>query len=313
MLALHLLGTARNRGNGGLLKWARSVTVNANAVHKASLETPNIFWGNAAKDIDWIVPPKTILDLDAAPHGRWFADGVLNVSYNCIDRHIEAGHGSRNAIIYDSPVTDTIRALSFNHLHEDVVKLASLLRSMGVSKGDRAVIYMPNMAEAAVAMLACARIGAVHSVVFGGFSAAELATRLKDCKPKVVLAASCGIEVTKVIDYKVLLDAALDLAALEVPELKKTKCVVLQREARRAEQAGRDVDWLQAVHDSALKVDESCEAMGGSDPLYILYTSGTTGQPKGVLRDSGGYSVALRWTMDHVYDCKAGDVFWAAR
>ncbi len=266
---------------------------------------PEGFWMQAAEAVDWTVRPSAALDAANPPFYRWFADGEMNTCYNAIDRHVAAGHGDRAAILYDSPVTGAKARISYAELLDKVARLAGALAARGVGKGDRVIVYMPMVPEALVAMLACARIGAIHSVVFGGFAANELALRIDDAAPKAILAGSCGIEPGRVVEYKPLLDAAIDQAAH-----KPDFCLILQRdEARAALIAGRDVDWQEAVS-AADPVD--CVAVGGADPLYILYTSGTTGQPKGVIRPSGGHAVALIWTMKNIYDTGPGEVFWAA-
>jgi propionyl-CoA synthetase len=246
----------------------------------------------------------------------WFEGGQINTCYNCVDRHIEAGYGDKTAIIFDSPVTnDTVRKLTYHDLKVEVTKLAQVLTDQGINKGDRIIIYLPNLPEAAIAMLACARIGAIHSVVFGGFAANELAVRIKDCQPKLIISASCGIDGAKKIPYKPLLDEAIEIAA---SEHKVERCVILQRRDIPSIVAdlipGRDVDWKQAT-ESVLAIDPkvaACQPMEASDPLYILYTSGTTGKPKGVVRDNGGHAVALRWATKFIYDARRDDIFWAA-
>ena len=270
-----------------------------------SINQPDEFWGEAAKDITWIKPWDKVLDDSNKPFYRWFSGGQLNTCYNALDVHIDNGRGDLAALIYDSPVTGTIKTYSYSELRDEVARFAGALKMQGVDKGDRVIVYMPMIPEAAVAMLACARIGAVHSVVFGGFASNELATRIDDAKPKVIVSASCGIEIKKVIPYKPLLDEAIDMASH-----KPGKCIILQRPMERASMtAGRDVDWLEAVG-AAQPAD--CIPVAATDPLYILYTSGTTGQPKGVVRDNGGHAVALKWTMKYIYNVNAGDVYWAA-
>ncbi|MGD8976755.1 MAG: propionyl-CoA synthetase [Gammaproteobacteria bacterium] len=275
------------------------------ASYKRSLDDPQGFWGDAAAAVDWIKPWDRVLDDSRPPFYRWFAGGELNTCYNAIDRHVAAGQGSRVALIYDSPVTDTKARFTYLEMQDKVARVAGALRAMGVEKGDRVIIYMPMVPETVMAMLACARIGAIHSVVFGGFAARELATRIDDAKPKVVLSASCGIEVSKVIPYKPLLDEALEIAAH-----KPDHCMILQRPQCEAPMtAGRDLDWSDAV---GAAEPVSCVPVAATDPLYILYTSGTTGQPKGVVRDHGGHAVALTWSMEYIYGVEPGDVFWAA-
>ncbi|HYE50975.1 MAG TPA: AMP-binding protein, partial [Azospirillaceae bacterium] len=273
-------------------------------MYARSLRDPEGFWAEAAGAIDWTRRWDRVLDDTAAPFYRWFAGAELNSCWNAVDRHVEAGRGAVTAIIHDSPVTGTVRTLTYAELRDAVARFAGLLRRLGVEKGDRVILYMPMVPEAPIAMLACARIGAVHSVVFGGFAPNELATRIDDAKPKVIVSASCGIEGARVIPYKPMLDAAIGQA-----EHKPERCVVLQRPQAQAELVpGRDVDWREA--DGAEPV--ACVPVAATDPLYILYTSGTTGQPKGVVRDNGGHAVALKWTMEHFYGMKPGEVFWAA-
>jgi propionyl-CoA synthetase len=271
-----------------------------------SINDPEGFWGQAAEDITWIKRWDKVLDASNKPFYRWFTGAVVNTCYNAVDRHVEAGHGERLALIYDSPVTgNTIRKYTYAQLRDEVATFAGVLASLGVSKGDRVIIYMPMVPEAPIAMLACARIGAVHSVVFGGFAANELAVRINDAKPKVIVSASCGIETNKVIAYKPLLDGAIELA-----EHKPDHCVILQRpQGPCALTPGRDVDWAEA---QAKAQPADCVPVAATDPLYILYTSGTTGEPKGVVRDNGGHLVALKWTMKNIYDIEPGEVFWAA-
>jgi propionyl-CoA synthetase len=270
-----------------------------------SIESPNEFWGEAAENIAWVKRWDKVLDDSNPPFYRWFTGGQLNTCYNALDVHVENGRGEQAALIYDSPVTDTIKTYTYNALRDEVARFAGVLRNQGVQKGDRVIIYMPMIPEAAIAMLACARLGAVHSVVFGGFAAKELATRINDAKPRVIVSASCGIEVKKVIAYKPLLDGAIDMAAN-----KPEKCVIFQRPMAKADMvAGRDIDWNEAM---AAAEPAECVTLDATDPLYILYTSGTTGQPKGVVRDNGGHAVALKWTMRNIYDVQAGDVYWAA-
>jgi propionyl-CoA synthetase len=278
-------------------------------VYARSLADPQGFWGEAAQAIDWYEPAKKVFDPQMGVYGRWFAGAVCNTCYNAIDRHVERGRASQPAIIYDSPVTSTKRVITYAALLKEVETLAAILQDFGVTKGDRVILYMPMVPEALFAMYACARIGAVHSVVFGGFAAKELATRIEDCKPKLILSASCGIETARVIAYKPLLDAAIELS-----EAKPEACIILQRpQAEAPLVAGRDHDW-GSLRDAALKAHKSapCVPVAATDPLYILYTSGTTGIPKGVVRDNGGHMVALAWSMQNHYGVKGGEVYWAA-
>ncbi len=273
--------------------------------HAQSMNNPDEFWAAAAEDCHWYKKWDKVLDDSNKPFYRWFTGGEINTCYNALDFHIENGRGDQDALIYDSPVTDTITKYTYNELRDEVAKVAGVLVSQGVTKGDRVLIYMPMIAEAAMAMLACARIGAVHSVVFGGFAAAELATRINDAKPKMIMSASCGIEVAKVIAYKPLLDEAINLS-----DSKPEKCLIVQRPMAKADMiAGRDLDWMEEVS-KATPAD--CVPVAATDPLYILYTSGTTGEPKGVVRDNGGHVVALKWSMKNIYNVDAGDVYWAA-
>ncbi len=274
-------------------------------VYARSLEDPEGFWARAAEDLHWEKRWDRVLDDSRAPFYSWFAGGVLNTCYNALDFHFERGRGRQVALIYDSPVTGTLRKRTYEELRDEVAHCAGALRRIGVEKGDRVILYMPMVPEAVVAMLACARLGAVHSVVFGGFAPKELATRIDDAKPKVMLLASCGIEPGRVIAYKPMLDQAIDLASH-----KPEKCVVLQRPQERAELIpGRDLDWGDFL---AGAEPAGCVPVAATDPLYILYTSGTTGIPKGVVRDNGGHAVALKWSMENVYGVGAGEVFWAA-
>ena len=266
---------------------------------------PDGFWMKAAEAVDWIRPPSRALDESHAPLYGWFADGLCNVCHNAVDRHVAAGRGDQLAIIHDSPVTKTKARITYSELLDQVSRLAGALSARGIGKGDRVIVYMPMVPEALIAMLACARIGAVHSVVFGGFAAPELAVRIDDAAPKAILLASCGVEPGRVVPYKPMVDAAIELA-----KVKPDFCLVLQRpQAAATLIEGRDEDWAAAV---AAAEPADCVPVGGMDPLYILYTSGTTGQPKGVVRPSAGYMVALLWTMPNVYDVKPGEVFWSA-
>ena len=274
-------------------------------VYRRSLDDPESFWATAAEAIHWDRRWNTVRDDTRPPFHRWFVGGELNTCYNALDRHIDCGRGKQLALIYDSPVTDTIRRFTFTELRDEVARMAGALVAQGVTRGDRVIIYMPMVPEALIGMLACARIGAIHSVVFGGFAPKELAARIDDATPKLVLSASCGIEVNRVVPYKPLLDEAIALASA-----KPEHCVLLQRPQERASLvAGRDLDW-QEIREKAEPVD--CVPVAATDPLYILYTSGTTGVPKGVVRDNGGHAVALKWSMEHVYGVGAGEVYWAA-
>jgi propionyl-CoA synthetase len=273
--------------------------------HRKSIDHPEEYWGKAAEDCYWFKPWDKVLDDSNSPFYRWFSGGKTNTCFNALDYHIDNGLGEQTALIYDSPVADSVKEYSYTNLRDEVAMFAGVLAGTGVEKGDRVVIYMPMIPEAAIAMLACARIGAIHSVVFGGFASKELATRIDDAKPKVIVSASCGIEVQKVIPYKPLLDKAIDIA-----EHKPDKTIILQRWMEKAEMnPERDIDWNDAMADAA---PQDCVPVDATDPLYILYTSGTTGQPKGVVRDNGGHMVALKWSMKAVYDVDQGDVFWAA-
>jgi propionyl-CoA synthetase len=274
-------------------------------VYKRSLDDPSGLWIEAADAITWDTRPSVALDDSNPPFYHWFPDGVLNTCHNALDRHVENGRADQIALIYDSPVTDTVRKYTFRELRDQVAELAGAIADLGVGRGDRVIIYMPMIPEAAMAMLACARIGAVHSVVFGGFASNELATRIDDAEPKLILTASCGIEPGRIVEYKPLLDGALALARHQVDHV-----LVYQRPQAKAEMAdGRDLDWVDAVT-AAHPVD--CVPVDATDPLYILYTSGTTGQPKGIVRDNGGHAVALAWSMKNLYGIDPGEVYWAA-
>jgi propionyl-CoA synthetase len=274
-------------------------------VYRRSLAEPEAFWAEAAEAIDWERRWDRVLDDSRPPFYRWFAGARLNTCWNAVDRHVAAGHGERLALIWDSPVTGQILRFTYRELRDRVARFAGVLAGLGVKTGDRVLIYMPMVPEAAIAMLACARIGAIHSVVFGGFASHELATRIDDAKPVVIVSASCGIEVNRVIPYKPLLDAAIAEA-----RSKPKACVMLQRPMCQAELvAGRDHDWNE-LEAAARLVD--CVPLAATDPLYILYTSGTTGIPKGVVRDNGGHAVALYWSMRHVYGAAPNEAYWAA-
>ena len=277
------------------------------AVHRRSIEDPEGFWGEQAGLVDWIRKPATVLDSSNPPFHRWYPDATLNTCYNALDRHVVAGHGDRPALVYDSPVTGSNRSFTYADLVERVATFAGALRGFGVEKGDRVVIYMPMIPEAVIAMLACARIGAVHSVVFGGFAPHELAVRIDDARPKVVVTASCGIEPTRVVEYKPMVDRALELA-----EHAPDAVIVKQRpQAEASLVEGRDFDW-NLVMKAGQTAPAECVEVAATDPLYVLYTSGTTGKPKGIVRDNGGHAVAMAWSLPNVYDVHAGQVWWAA-
>jgi len=272
-----------------------------------SMRDPEGFWADAARAIDWIEPAKKIFDPNMGLYGRWFAGAVVNTCYNALDRHVAGGRGEQLALIHDSPVTNSVTTYTYAQMLHEVKTFAAVMQDFGVTKGDRVVIYMPLVPEAMVAMLACARIGAVHSVVFGGFAAKELATRIDDAQPKLVISASCGIEPGRIVAYKPLLDDAIKLAAHKVPA-----CIVLQRPQKTCDLvAGRDHDWKE-LRDKAVaaKKEAACVPVLATDPLYILYTSGTTGVPKGVVRDNGGHLVAINWSMHNLYGVKPGEVWW---
>jgi propionyl-CoA synthetase len=269
---------------------------------------PESFWGEAAREIDWYERPKKVFDPSAGVYGRWFTGAVCNTCFNALDRHVKSGRASQAALIYDSPVTNTKRKFTYAELLHEVSTLAAVLQDFGVTKGDRVVLYMPAVPEAVIGMLACARIGAIHSVVFGGFAAKELATRIDDAKPKLILSASCGIEPGRIVKYKPLLDEAINLA-----KAKPQACIILQRPQEQAGMvAGRDHDWA-SLRAAAMRAKKSadCVPVLATDPLYILYTSGTTGVPKGVVRDNGGHMVALKWSMQYLYDVNPGEVWWS--
>jgi propionyl-CoA synthetase len=278
-------------------------------VYARARRDPEAFWAEAAQAIDWFEPPRKVFDPTAGVYGRWFVGGVCNTCFNAVDRHVAAGRARQAAIIYDSPVTQTKRTISYAELLTEVKALASVLRDFGVGKGDRVIIYMPMVPEALFAMLACARIGAIHSVVFGGFAAKELATRIDDAKPKLILSASCGIEPGRIVEYKPLLDQAIALA-----QSKPEACLILQRQQAHATFVnGRDFDWASLRADAiAANKSVDCVPVLATDPLYVLYTSGTTGVPKGVVRDNGGHLVALKWSMPNLYGIEPGEVYWSA-
>ncbi len=274
-------------------------------IYRRSLEDPEGFWAEQAEAIDWIRRFDRVLDDSNPPFYRWFRGGELNTCWNAVDRHVERGRGGQAAIIYDSAMTGEKRRITYRELRDLVARFAGVLRANGIEKGDRVILYMPMVPEAVIAMLACARIGAIHSVVFGGFAANELATRIDDAKPKLVVSASCGLEPGRIVEYKPLLDRAIEIA-----RHKPERCIVLQRPQAEARMiAGRDLDWQEAMAE-AEPVD--CVPVTATDPLYILYTSGTTGQPKGIVRDNGGHAVALYWTMKNIYGIEPGEVYWAA-
>ena len=273
--------------------------------YDTSLKDPEGFWGEAAKLVHWDKPWDKVLDSSNKPFYRWFVGAETNTCYNAIDRHVKDGRGKQAAIIYDSPVTNTNRTISYDELLDQVSRLAGAMAALGVTKGDRVLLYMPMVPEALVGMLAVARLGAIHSVVFGGFAPSELATRINDAKPKIILSASCGIEGSKVLAYKPMLDQAIELS-----EHKPGNVIMYQRPQAKAELvAPRDLDWTDV---SAAATPHGCVPVKATDPLYILYTSGTTGQPKGVVRDNGGHMVALMWSMKYIYNIKPGEVFWSA-
>ncbi len=275
------------------------------SLYRQSLEQPELFWGQVAKKLSWDEPYSQLVGDGAEPIPRWFVGGKLNACYNCVDRHVEAGHGDDAALLYESPVTGISRSVSFAELQGMTARAGGAMRALGVETGDRVLIYMPNSVEAVVAMLACARIGAIHSVVFGGFAPRELATRIDDATPKLVIAASCGIEGAKTLEYQPMLDEAYALASH-----RPDHTLFWQREQAPADLSGSDVsDWADVLA-NAEPVD--CVPMAATDPLYILYTSGTTGQPKGIVRDTGGYLAALAWSMEGIYDCPPGATYWAA-
>lgn len=272
--------------------------------YEQSLSDPAGFWGEAAKLVKWDKAPKVVLDDSKVPLYRWFSDGMLNTCYNALDRHVIDGRAEQPAVIHESAITGKSSVLTYAQMLEKTARFAGALRMAGVEKGDRVVIYMPMVPEALIAMLACARLGAVHSVVFGGFAPAELAARIDDAKPKVIVSASCGLEPTRVVEYKPMLDESIALATH-----KPSRCIILQREQHPVELGPLDMDWKDAM---AMAEPAECVSVAATDPLYILYTSGTTGKPKGIVRDNGGHAVALTWSMKNVYNIEAGDMWWSA-
>ena len=278
---------------------------NFEEVYAKSLNDPESFWAEAAEDVHWYKKWDKVLDDSNQPFYRWFTGGVVNSCYNALDLHVENGRADQPALIYDSPVTETVKTFTYRELLDQVARFAGVLTNQGVEKGDRVIVYMPMVPEAVIAMLACARIGAIHSVVFGGFAANELATRIDDSKPKLIVSASCGIEGDRIVSYKPLLDKAIEISVA-----KPLATIILQRPQEQASMiAGRDLDWSELMA-NAEPVD--CVPLAATDPLYILYTSGTTGVPKGVVRDNGGHLVALKWSMKNIYGVDPGEVYWAA-
>jgi propionyl-CoA synthetase len=275
------------------------------AVYTRWLNYPENFWAEAAEAVHWYKKWDRVLNDSRPPFYRWFPGGLLNSCYNALDRHVETGRADQPALIYDSPVTGTVQTFTYRELLDQTARFAGVLAGQKVEKGDRVIIYMPMVPEAIVAMLACARIGAIHSVVFGGFAAHELANRITDARPKLIVSASCGIEAGRIISYKPLLDKAVELAAV-----KPERCIIVQRAQEKASMIdGRDLDWSEAIADAK---PAGCVPVEATDPLYILYTSGTTGMPKGIVRDNGGHLVALKWSMQHIYGVEPGEVYWAA-
>jgi propionyl-CoA synthetase len=274
-------------------------------VYARWLDAPESFWDEMAESVHWYKKWDKVLDASRPPFYRWFTGGMVNTCYNALDRQVEQGRGNQPAFIYDSPVTKSVKTFSYSELLDEVARFGGVLVRQGLRKGDRVIIYMPMVPEAAIAMLACARIGVIHSVVFGGFAAPELASRINDAQPKLIISASCGIEVDRVVPYKPLLDKAIEIASV-----KPERCVILQRPEEKASMVvGRDLDWAELMAD-AKAVD--CVPVAATDPLYILYTSGTTGMPKGIVRDNGGHLVALKWSMKNIYGVEPGEVFWTA-
>ena len=273
--------------------------------YAAAKNDPQAFWKEKAAALEWFAPPQEILSLNEYGIHHWFADGEMNTAYMALDYHVDNGRAEQVALIYDSPVTGKKRSYSYRQLRDEVALCSGMLKGLGVVKGDRVIVYMPMIPQAVIAMLACARLGAVHSVVFGGFAAPELAIRIDDATPRVILSASCGIEVNRCVEYKPLLDRAIELAT-HTPDYS----VVYQRQRKQADMSQpRDIDWKQAMESAR---PAGCTPVMGSDPLYILYTSGTTGKPKGVVRENGGHAVAMKYSMKAIYDINPGEVFWAA-
>eukprot|EP01038_Epipyxis_sp_PR26KG_P012370 gene12370-16593_t len=292
---------------------SQSISHVSDKLVRESLSDPPKFWNKAATNISWFAKPKEVLNQSILHNSLWFADGVLNTCYNCLDRHVVNGDGDKCAIVYDSAVTGVVKQITYKKLLQEVIKLSSVMKKYGVRKGDRIIVYFPNIPEAVIVMLACARIGAIHSVVFGGFAANELAVRIKDSKAKFIISSSCGIDGSKIIDYKSLLDKSIEIVESSSDGLKVEKCLIFQRPMKAVTLIpDRDLDWETEMNQNLTKFNVECTEMMSSDPLYILYTSGTTGNPKGVVRDNGGHAVAIRWAIENIYGAQKNDVFWAA-